>query len=104
MSSSKAARGPAKPVVAQSALLNLLSTNVDLFNVCVDQCYAAEAMLSRAYFQVGWPQELLLLIGKCDLRCRQLPIIHVVTLQRRQVCTETIRVRRAASHAACAGL
>lgn len=52
MSSSNAARGPAKPVVAQTALLYLLSTNVDLFNVCVDQCYAAEPLLSRAYFQV----------------------------------------------------
>ena len=52
MSSSKAARGPTKPVVAQTALLYLLSTNVDLFNVCVDQCYAAEPLLSRAYFQV----------------------------------------------------
>ncbi|KAL3146697.1 hypothetical protein ABBQ32_000921 [Trebouxia sp. C0010 RCD-2024] len=52
MSSSSAARGPTKPVVAQTALLYLLSTNVDLFNVCVDQCYAAEPLLSRAYFQV----------------------------------------------------
>ena len=52
MSSSNAAKGPAKSVVAQTALLHLLSTNVDLMGVCVDQCYAAEPSLSRAYFQV----------------------------------------------------
>lgn len=44
--------GPAKVVVAQTALLHLLSTNLDLFSVCVDQCYAADATLTRAYFQV----------------------------------------------------
>ncbi len=56
-SSSSAAVGPAKSVVAQTALLHLLSTNMDLFGICVDQCYAAQASLSRAYFQV-WQREL----------------------------------------------
>ena len=65
MSSSRAARGPSKPVVAQTALLNLLSTNVDLFSVCVDQCYAAEPMLSRAYFQVGSLQMLRYMSASC---------------------------------------
>ena len=46
--------GPAKVVVAQTALLHLLSTNLDLFSVCVDQCYGADATLTRAYFQVSW--------------------------------------------------
>lgn len=64
MSSSKAAMGPAKPVVAQTALLNLLSTNVDLFNICVDQCYAAEPILSRAYFQVSWLLHLSFLLSR----------------------------------------
>ena len=44
--------GPDKSVLAQTALLHLLSTNVDLFSICVDQCYAAHPAVSRAYFQV----------------------------------------------------
>lgn len=51
-SASSASVGPAKSLVAQTALLHLLSTNVDLFGVCVDQCYASQAPVSRAYFQV----------------------------------------------------
>ena len=90
MSSSKAARGPAKPVVAQTALLNLLSTNVDLFNTCVDQCYAAEPMLSRAYFQVPFRQKLCGLFhrhlsAKCDTTRRPLPKRCFVTLQLRRI-------------------
>ena len=45
--------GPSKRLVAQTALLHLLSTNVDLFGVFVDQSYAAEPFVSRAYFQVS---------------------------------------------------
>ena len=44
--------GPAKSLVAQTALLHLLSTNVDLFPICVDRCYGSQATVSRAYFQV----------------------------------------------------
>lgn len=51
-SASSASVGPAKSLVAQTALLHLLSTNVELFGVCVDQCYASQAPVSRAYFQV----------------------------------------------------
>ncbi len=51
-STSSASVGPAKSLVAQTALLHLLSTNVELFGVCVDQCYASQAPVSRAYFQV----------------------------------------------------
>ena len=51
-SASSASMGPAKSLVAQTALLHLLSTNVELFGICVDQCYASQAPVSRAYFQV----------------------------------------------------
>lgn len=44
--------GPSKRLVAQTALLHLLSTNLDLFSTFVDQCYATDPSVSRAYFQV----------------------------------------------------
>ncbi len=61
-SASSASVGPAKSLVAQTALLHLLSTNVELFGVCVDQCYASQAPVSRAYFQVFCPH-------KCPIAC-----------------------------------
>ena len=55
-----AALGPAKQAVARSALLNMLSTNAELADVFVDQCYDSQPTVSRVYFQVrrcelGWP-------------------------------------------------
>ena len=45
--------GPSKRLVAQTALLHLLSTNLDMFSTFVDQCYATDPSVSRAYFQVA---------------------------------------------------
>lgn len=45
--------GPSKRLVAQTALLHLLSTNVDLFSTFVDQCYAADPSVSQSFFQVS---------------------------------------------------
>lgn len=44
--------GPSKDTVARSALKNLLSTNPEVVNVSIDQCYSKHAGLARAYFQV----------------------------------------------------
>lgn len=51
---------PSKRLVAQTALLHLLSTNVDLFGVFVDQCYAADPAVSEAFFQVSGALSYLL--------------------------------------------
>ena len=55
-----ASLGPSKSVVAQTALLHLLSTNVDLFGMFVDQCYATDGTVSRAFFQVRSTAAVLL--------------------------------------------
>ena len=46
--------GPPKPAVARSALYNLLSTNPELADVFIDQCYdsSPSGVVSRVYFQV----------------------------------------------------
>lgn len=44
--------GPSKNMVARMALKNLLSSNHDVIDVSLDQCYSAHAAVSRAYFQV----------------------------------------------------
>ena len=44
--------GPSKNLVARTALKNLLSSNHDVIDVSLDQCYSAHAAVSRAYFQV----------------------------------------------------
>lgn len=44
--------GPSKAIVAASALLNMLRTNLDVLPVYVHQCYSAEPALARTYFQV----------------------------------------------------
>ena len=44
--------GPSKAAVASTALLNLLSTNPEVLPVAVHQCYSAEPILARTYFQV----------------------------------------------------
>ncbi|KAG1675965.1 hypothetical protein FOA52_014209 [Chlamydomonas sp. UWO 241] len=44
--------GVSKSEVAHTALLNLLSANVEvLFPVCLDRCYDKDATVSRGYFQ-----------------------------------------------------
>ena len=45
--------GPSKRLVAKTALLHLLSTNLELFGTFVDQCYSTDSSVSRAYFQVS---------------------------------------------------
>eukprot|EP00891_Asterochloris_glomerata_P001080 jgi/Astpho2/1080/fgenesh1_pg.00017_%23_19_t len=47
-----AACGPSKNSVARTALLNLLHSNLDLFDTCIDQCYTSYQAVSRGYFQV----------------------------------------------------
>lgn len=44
--------GPSKNVVARSALKNLLSSNHDVIDASLDQCYSAHSAVSSAYFQV----------------------------------------------------
>jgi Cell morphogenesis central region len=48
----RATARPSKDAVARSALLNLLQSNLDLLDACVDQCYSPHAVVSRGYFQV----------------------------------------------------
>ena len=45
--------GPSKAIVASTALLNILSTNLEVLQVVVHQCYSSEPILARTYFQVG---------------------------------------------------
>ena len=48
--------GPSKASVACTALLNMLSTNPEVLPVFLHQCYSAEPILARTYFQVKiWP-------------------------------------------------
>lgn len=58
---SPAPLGPSKRLVAKTALLHLLSTNVELFGTFVDQCYSTDSSVSRAYFQVPAAQQSSLL-------------------------------------------
>lgn len=44
--------GPSKNAVARAALKNLLSSNHDVIDASLDQCYSAHGAVSRAYFQV----------------------------------------------------
>ena len=44
--------GPSKAMVASTALLNMLSTSPEVLMVVVHQCYSAEPILARTYFQV----------------------------------------------------
>ena len=72
--------GPSKRLVAQTALLHLLSTNPNLFSTFVDQCYAADPSVSRAYFQV--PAQLSCthkLLHTSVLRCVKRHHVSVVT-------------------------
>ena len=43
---------------ARAALLGLLSTNRDLAEVFLDQCYSPQAIVSRVYFQVPFHRRL----------------------------------------------
>ena len=45
--------GPSKRTVAHSALLNLLQSNLDLFDVFVDRCYDGDPRVAKGYFKVG---------------------------------------------------
>lgn len=38
--------------VGRTALLNFLSSNPDVVDICIDQCYSPDAAVARAYFQV----------------------------------------------------
>ncbi|KAK9867850.1 hypothetical protein WJX84_002781 [Apatococcus fuscideae] len=51
-SNSAATAGPSKAVVARNALMNLLSSNPDVMEGCIDQCYAPNTAVARGYFEV----------------------------------------------------
>lgn len=52
-SNSAATAGPSKAVVARNALMNLLSSNPDVMEGCIDQCYAPNTAVARGYFEVS---------------------------------------------------
>ncbi len=49
---SMATAGPSKAAVARLALMNLLSSNADVMEGCVDQCYVPNVTVARGFFQV----------------------------------------------------
>ncbi|KAK9846072.1 hypothetical protein WJX84_000717, partial [Apatococcus fuscideae] len=51
-STSLASMGPSKAVVARMALMNLLSTNPDVMEGCIDQCYVPNGAIARGFFEV----------------------------------------------------
>ena len=51
-STSLATVGPSKAVVARMALMNLLSTNPDVMEGCIDQCYVPNGAIARGFFEV----------------------------------------------------
>ncbi|KAK9829934.1 hypothetical protein WJX72_008722 [[Myrmecia] bisecta] len=44
--------GPSRQAIGRRALLHLLRSNLDVLDVCLDQCYSPNVDVSRAYFQV----------------------------------------------------
>jgi hypothetical protein len=59
MSSNRAAANTLKgaaacAAVARNGLFQLLRSNPDMFNVCVDRCYDPDPRVASCYFQV-WP-------------------------------------------------
>lgn len=56
--------------VGRTALLNFLSSNPDVLDVCIDQCYSLDAALARAYFQVGKVLTLLIELKRASLQAQ----------------------------------
>lgn len=52
-STSLATAGPSKAVVARLALMNLLSSNPDVMEGCIDQCYVPNGAIARGFFEVS---------------------------------------------------
>lgn len=45
--------GPLKSAVARRALMNLMQSNLDLLDSCIDQCYAPDPVVARAHFKAS---------------------------------------------------
>ncbi|KAH9322645.1 hypothetical protein KI387_017284, partial [Taxus chinensis] len=44
--------GQSRVILAKTALMNLLQTNLDLFPSCIDQCYSSGSSIADGYFTV----------------------------------------------------
>ncbi|XP_020587896.1 cell morphogenesis protein PAG1 isoform X2 [Phalaenopsis equestris] len=78
--------------LAKTALKNLIQTNLDLFPVCIDQCYSPEPHLSDGYFSVLAEVYMRLEIPKCEVQRLLSLILYKVVDPSRQIRDDALQM------------
>ncbi|XP_051213093.1 uncharacterized protein [Lolium perenne] len=68
-------------LLAKTALKNILQTNLDLFPVCIDQCYSPDASIADGYFSVLAEVYMRQEIPKCEIQILLSLILYKVVDQ-----------------------
>ncbi|CAM6088431.1 unnamed protein product [Calypogeia fissa] len=79
-------------LLAKTALMNLLQTNLDLFPACIDQCYSSDPSIADGYFTVLAEVYMRQEVPKCELQRLLSLILYKVVDQSRQIRDDALQM------------
>ncbi|KAG6553135.1 hypothetical protein Mapa_005194 [Marchantia paleacea] len=79
-------------LLAKTALMNLLQTNLDLFPACIDQCYSSDSSIADGYFTVLAEVYMRQEVPKCEIQRLLSLILYKVVDQSRQIRDDALQM------------
>nr|ATG70920.1 ARM repeat superfamily protein [Callitropsis funebris] len=84
--------GQSRVMLAKTALMNLLQTNLDLFPACIDQCYSSDASIADGYFTVLAEVYMRHELPKCEIQRLLSLILYKVVDPSRQIRDDALQM------------
>eukprot|EP01018_Ginkgo_biloba_P009953 Gb_24208 [translate_table: standard] len=84
--------GQSRVVLAKTALMNLLQSNLDLFPACIDQCYSSDPSIADGYFTVLAEVYMRQEIPKCEIQRLLSLILYKVVDPARQIRDDALQM------------
>ncbi|KAL2624356.1 hypothetical protein R1flu_008601 [Riccia fluitans] len=79
-------------LLAKTALMNLLQTNLDLFPACIDQCYSSDSSIADGYFTVLAEVYMRHDVPKCEIQRLLSLILYKVVDRSRQIRDDALQM------------
>ncbi|XP_024390755.1 uncharacterized protein [Physcomitrium patens] len=83
---------PARVLLAKTALMNLLQSNLDLFPAFIDQCYSSDPSIANGYFTVLAEVYMRQEVSRCDIQRLLSLILYKVVDQSRQIRDDALQM------------
>ncbi|XP_024392551.1 uncharacterized protein [Physcomitrium patens] len=83
---------PSRVLLAKTALMNLLQSNLDLFPAFIDQCYSSDPSIADGYFTVLAEVYMRQDVPNCDIQRLLSLILYKVVDQSRQIRDDALQM------------